>query len=467
MRQRPARSGSANRSQSGSSSLKREVVGHPVHRPGLGRLLERAEHERVPFAAEVDAQVRVAADRQLVEGARDRLGDDVVVLDRVQRQGHAAAQCELAAPHPAAQDDVLRPDRALVGADAGGAAVGVFDVEDADVLQDRRAAVAGALGQREGELLGDDLAVVGQPGGAEHVVGPQERPLLPGRVGADEVDVHPEPLGHGGGPAKLGHPLGRPRHDEAADLLPPGRVAGLPLQPGVQLGAVLVDPRHAVAGAEPADQPGRVPGRAAGEPALLQQDDVVPAELGEVVGDATADDPAADDDDLRLAGRRGVHAGTSANQEPVFRGDSPESQQLQESTDSYEIQAERVLRRVAPRCDNELSPTRERKQGGDLAGQSGSASGLAPSLQVDVVFAGRRPSTRTSTRSVRVCILVRAPSPSAAAGAERARPAVGAALPSCSTRAPSLPPLRGGRPRFGPRRRLLDGHPHRSPDARP
>ena len=43
-----------------------------------------------------------------------------------------------------------------------------------------------------------------------------------------------------------------------------------------------------------ADETRRVPGRAAGEPRPLEQDDVAPAELGEVIGQAAAGDPAAD-----------------------------------------------------------------------------------------------------------------------------------------------------------------------------
>src|SRR5580765_7777557 len=40
-----------------------------------------------------------------------------------------------------------------------------------------------------------------------------------------------------------------------------------------------------------------MPRRAAGQGALLEEDDVGPAEVGQVVGDAAPDDPAPDDDD--------------------------------------------------------------------------------------------------------------------------------------------------------------------------
>ena len=50
------------------------------------------------------------------------------------------------------------------------------------------------------------------------------------------------------------------------------------------------------------DQPGGVPGRAAGELLALQQQHVGDAELGQVIGDRAADDAAADDDDVGAGG---------------------------------------------------------------------------------------------------------------------------------------------------------------------
>ena len=52
------------------------------------------------------------------------------------------------------------------------------------------------------------------------------------------------------------------------------------------------------------DQARRVPGRPGGERVALDQDDVGPAQMREVVGDAAADHAAADDHDLRAGGQR-------------------------------------------------------------------------------------------------------------------------------------------------------------------
>jgi hypothetical protein len=53
------------------------------------------------------------------------------------------------------------------------------------------------------------------------------------------------------------------------------------------------------------DDAGGVPGRSAGQLSLVQQQDVRPAPLGEVIGDAAAGDAAADDDDPSLVGQIG------------------------------------------------------------------------------------------------------------------------------------------------------------------
>ena len=49
-------------------------------------------------------------------------------------------------------------------------------------------------------------------------------------------------------------------------------------------------------GAHGADQPGGVPGGAAAELDPLQQHDIGPAQLGQMIGDAGTDNAAADDD---------------------------------------------------------------------------------------------------------------------------------------------------------------------------
>src|ERR1041385_8512334 len=57
-----------------------------------------------------------------------------------------------------------------------------------------------------------------------------------------------------------------------------------------------------------------MPGRAAGEPPLLQQDDVAPALLRQVIRDRTANNAAADDDGASAVRKsRGDHSRTGSS----------------------------------------------------------------------------------------------------------------------------------------------------------
>jgi hypothetical protein len=79
-----------------------------------------------------------------------------------------------------------------------------------------------------------------------------------------------------------------------------GGVARLGFQPRVQVARVPAEEQRGLVG-HPGrgDQPGRVPGRPGRERMLLKQDDVSPAQMGQVIGDAAADNSAADDHYLR------------------------------------------------------------------------------------------------------------------------------------------------------------------------
>ncbi len=88
----------------------------------------------------------------------------------------------------------------------------------------------------------------------------------------------------------------------------------------VELDAVAAHPRRVARRARLADESRRVPGRAAGEPALLEQDDVAHAELREVVGSRHAGDAAADDDDARVGGEAGSCHGPDRRPLPAGTG---------------------------------------------------------------------------------------------------------------------------------------------------
>jgi hypothetical protein len=175
-----------------------------------------------------------------------------------------------------------------------------------DALDDPDAELLGAAGQGHGEVDRVDPPIAGHIEAREQVVGLGQRELLGDLARADLVDLQALSALERGDPAvfvqsaRVGGGLDEP------DRLEPGGQAGLGLQPGVEIAAVEPDRRRGVRRrAETRHQPGRVPGRAGGEPVALQDDDVGPAQVGQVVGDRRADDSPADDDDAGPGGQVG------------------------------------------------------------------------------------------------------------------------------------------------------------------
>ena len=188
---------------------------------------------------------------------------------------------------------VMTPDRpALLDQDA----------LDLDALDDPRAALARALGEGLRRVDRVGLPVLGQEHAADRVADLEQRVARLDLGRADHLDREAEALGHRGAALQLLEPLGVQGEADRAVLLEPGRLPGLGLERVQQLGGVFGELGHPPRRAQLPDQPGRMPGRAAGELLALEQQHVGDAEPGQMIGDRAADDAAADDDDVRAGG---------------------------------------------------------------------------------------------------------------------------------------------------------------------
>ncbi len=271
----------------------------PLHAPGLGDRLEPADQQLARILLEIGAGIGVAQHRQMLRQARDRLGDDVEVLGRMQRNRDAGGGAEPVRPHARGIDDELGLDVAGGRAHAGGAAGGDDDVRDLGILEDAGAAASRQPGQRLRGVDGIGLPILGQMHDADHIVRPHQRPQLAGLLRREQIDLQPEAARHRGAALQLFQPARIGGERQRSDLPEPGCVAAVFLERAVELGRVLREPGEVVGGAQLAHQPGGVPGRARRQLLALEQDDIGDAAQGEMIGDAAADDAAADDDDLR------------------------------------------------------------------------------------------------------------------------------------------------------------------------
>ena len=91
---------------------------------------------------------------------------------------------------------------------------------------------------------------------------------------------------------------------DVSDGVEPGGVTGLLLEAFVKVAGVAAqEQRGLVRHPRRGDQPGGVPGGACGEFMLLEQHDVGPAQVRQVVGDAAAGHAATDDHRARPVGK--------------------------------------------------------------------------------------------------------------------------------------------------------------------
>ncbi len=129
----------------------REVGGRPVELPGRANRLEQPDEQAATLLAVVGVAVGVLDDRQISVDALDGLGEQVVVLGRLQGDVDAAPSAQLARPQPGGQHDGLALDVALVGGDGCDPPTLGAQPGDRHAADDRDAARLGSLGQRRGD----------------------------------------------------------------------------------------------------------------------------------------------------------------------------------------------------------------------------------------------------------------------------------------------------------------------------
>ena len=211
---------------------------------------------------------------------------------------------KLARPHAGAVDDVFRRDIAACRAHAGDAAALLQDGRDGHAFDDAGARHAGALGERHRHVHRVHPAVVPDVEAGQDVVDARQREQALHLGRRDLLHVHAAKAVEGGDAPELLQPVGVGGDLDEADGHEPGGLAGLGLEPGVEVARVLPELGGGLGGGAEGDhQAGGVPGGAGGQPVALQEHDILPAHVGEVVGHRGADDAAADHHDARPIGQ--------------------------------------------------------------------------------------------------------------------------------------------------------------------
>ena len=138
------------------------------------------------------------------------------------------------------------------------------------------------------------MAVVRMVQRADQPLGIAQRPKRLDPLRRDYLEGHPDRVRGAAILVILVHTLAVGRETQISGHVETDRLPDLFLQAFVEIDAVFMQLADGVAHIEQRQQPGRVPRRAGGQFRALQQRDIRPAFLGQMIKHADADDSAAD-----------------------------------------------------------------------------------------------------------------------------------------------------------------------------
>ena len=180
-------------------------------------------------------------------------------------------------------------------------AIGDRHILHLDALDAAGTALARTLDEGHGDLDGVALAIMLDPGTTKDAAQVDQWKQLADLLGGHRVDpCDAEGVVHRRHPAQLFPAIVGVRDAEAAHLAESGCLTSFLFDVVQQPHRVLGEPCVALVGPHRTDQPGRVPGGPAGKLRALEQHDVLPPELHQVIGNAGARDAAANDDGTGL-----------------------------------------------------------------------------------------------------------------------------------------------------------------------
>ena len=263
------------------------------------------------------------------------------MFDCLQGNGHARHRPDLLGPHPSAVDDVLGLDRAVLGDDPGDPAALLRDSSDRGVLDDADTAHPGPLGQRHRHICRIGPSFIGGVETSDHSAGVDLWPQVGDFGGGDLLALdahHPQEVRLA---TELVGPLIRAGGLEVADRPKAGGEPGLVLEHLVEVSRVLGHPGEGFCGHASGDNKAcGMPCGPGGELVTLQQDNVVPAELGQVVRNAATDHPATDDHHSCPVGNRRCARSGVRHQALASCSESPNASRVR-ATSSAECAADR------------------------------------------------------------------------------------------------------------------------------
>ena len=274
-----------------------------VFGPVASILFISADQQPLAFLTQVVLAVAIGDQRQAkIErlDLGDGFGDEILVLERHQRQLDTRHCRHFARPQSGRIDDHVGANRALVGFHLP-AAVGARTSRDhGREAMHFRTALARAPGVGMGHAGRIDIAAIGLVHDAANAVEIGQWMHAFGLGARQFVELDLEILRLGRLHAQLMFAIGGLREIQRARLKNAAVLSGFALEVFVELHRVILQPRDIVVIVQSVNTGCRMPGRARSQFVTLEQHHVGPAKFGQVIENRASDQATADDDCLSM-----------------------------------------------------------------------------------------------------------------------------------------------------------------------
>ena len=277
-----------------------EIRRNSIQRPGFGFGFEKPDQQFSGILLIICAFILNPQHRKVAGKALNCLGQHIEMLAGLQRHVDASHQANVTTPHPSAIDHKIRLHRPFVGGDPDCPPACLLNAGYGHTLKNLDACVARAFGQCQRDIGRITLRVLRRPQAARHACNIQQRIFVPAFRCGQNMRLDSKDFGEGRLPPELFEAVVRQGDAERPFAAIAGGKAGLRFQAGVEIAGILGEQRHVERRAQMRQQACGMPGGAAGQAFALQQDNVAPAKLAKMIGDRTADNTTADDDDAGL-----------------------------------------------------------------------------------------------------------------------------------------------------------------------
>ena len=280
-----------------------ETLGYAVGSPCLCMEVGKAEQQLASILFPVSAITVGSQHRQVCRQVGYRLGHEVVMLAGMKRHTHIVALAKFARPHATAIDDNIGLDHALVGAHSCHFSAVGQNLFNKRMFEQARAVHARPFRQRLGQVARIGGAIAWHENAAKHPLGIHQGPALGNLCRFHERGLDIEKAREVSLTPEFGKALVVHRNGNRSVLSKPGILACLRFDFLQKLDTIACKRGCGMAALQLANQSCGVPGRSACQLLAFKQDHIAPAGLGEMIGDRTAMDAAANNNGLGVCGQ--------------------------------------------------------------------------------------------------------------------------------------------------------------------